>query len=403
MQDQILVLNSGSSSLKVDVFSFERDDHGVALAEAMAERVGTPEIQIQIKRAGNEREQIAPRGQEPDAALECILDAFLAHGIFPPERRLGIGHRVVHGGARFTTPVRIDATTRAGIETCSELAPLHNPANLAGIDAAMRLFPMEQVAVFDTAFHASMPEVARTYAIPFELAGKHGLRRYGFHGSSHAYVGELAAGLLGRPFADCRIITLHLGNGASACAIHNGQSVDTSMGFTPLEGLVMGTRSGDIDPALVSLIGERENLSPAEVETLLNRKSGLLGLSGKSDMRDLLELAESSPDSPDRERARLARDVFCYRIRKYVGAYLAVLNGADALVFTGGIGENAAGIRARCCEGLAFAGIQIDPDRNANPRNFRLSPEAAPTAVFAIPTDEERHIARQTRRLLRSA
>ena len=175
------------------------------------------------------------------------------------------------------------------------------------------------------------------------------------------------------------------------------------MGFTPLEGLVMGTRSGDIDPALVSLIGERENLSPAEVETLLNRKSGLLGLSGKSDMRDLLELAESSPDSPDRERARLARDVFCYRIRKYVGAYLAVLNGADALVFPGGIGENAAGIRARCCEGLAFAGIQIDPDRNANPRNFRLSPEAAPTAVFAIPTDEERHIARQTRRLLLSA
>ena len=400
MQDQILVLNSGSSSLKVDVFSFEHDSHGIALAEAMAERIGTTEAKIQIKRAGNEREQVTPRGASPAEALECILSALLAHGIFPSERRLGIGHRVVHGGARFTKPVRIDATSRAGIEACSELAPLHNPANLAGIDAALRLFAIEQVAVFDTAFHASMPEVARTYAIPFEIAEKHGLRRYGFHGSSHAYVGELAAGLLDKPFADCRIITLHLGNGASACAIQGGQSIDTSMGFTPLEGLVMGTRSGDIDPALVSLIAERERLSPDGVETLLNRKSGLLGLCGKSDMRDLLALAESSGDDPERKRARLARDLFCYRIRKYVGAYLAALGSVDALVFTGGIGENAAGIRARCCEGLAFAGIRIDPDLNENPADFRISPESAPVAVYAIPTDEERHIARQTRSLL---
>lgn len=306
-----------------------------------------------------------------------------------------VGHRVVHGGERFVEPTPIDDTVLGAIEALIELAPLHNAPGLAGIRACRtilgRRVPM--VAVFDTAFHATLPEPAARYAIPWELAERYGIRRYGFHGISYRYVLSRYCELTRTPIAEATLVALHLGNGASVTAIRQGKSVDTSMGFTPLEGLVMGTRSGDLDPALVAYLARREGVEATEVEAWLNERSGLLGVSGVSrDMRDLLERSPADP------RARLAVDLFCYRARKYVGAYLAALGGADALVFTAGIGEHTPEIRRRICEAMAWCGLELDPGRNLAMvgQEGVISADRSRMRALVIPTDEERVIARDT-------
>lgn len=305
-----------------------------------------------------------------------------------------VGHRIVHGGARFTAPAIIDDEVVATIEKLTPLAPLHNAPGLAGIRAARAVLDVPMVAVFDTAFHATLPEHARTYAIPRDLADRHGIRRYGFHGLSYRAVVARYAEITATPVERTRLIVLHLGNGASVAAVAGGRSVDTSMGLTPLEGLVMGTRAGDLDPAIVAHLVRAEGVTAETVDGWLNERSGLLGLSGRSaDVRDLL--AAESTDA----RARLALDVFCYRARKYVGAYLAALGGADALIFTGGIGEHAPEIRARICAGLDWCGLALDASRNAATRaaEGRISRHDAGLAAWVIPTDEERVIAEDTR------
>jgi acetate kinase len=313
-----------------------------------------------------------------------------------------VGHRVVHGGERFQRSALIDPEVLRGIEDTIELAPLHNPANLRGIAAARDVLGagVPQVAVFDTAFHHTLPEHAYLYAIPYQLYRRHKVRRYGFHGTSHRYVAHRWRQLTGLPRERTDIVTLHLGNGCSACAIRHGDSVDTSMGFTPLEGLVMGTRSGDVDPAVLDFVAAKEGLSLPEMEGLLNKQSGLLGISGlTNDMRELLAEAEEHDD----RRARLAIELFCYRARKYVGAYLAALGGARAVVFTGGIGENAAVVRARICQGLEWLGIEVDAARNAEAiggREARISVDGGRLDVWVIPTDEELLIARDTLRVV---
>jgi acetate kinase len=313
-----------------------------------------------------------------------------------------VGHRVVHGGEEFRASVQIDDAVLRSIEDNVELAPLHNPHNLRGIEAARAALGsgVPQVAVFDTAFHQTLPEHAYLYAIPYPLYRRHRIRRYGFHGTSHRSIAYRFRKLTGRDKRDVRIVTLHLGNGCSACAIHGGESIDTSMGFTPLEGLVMGTRSGDIDAALLDYIAAKEGLSLPQVEALLNNQSGLLGISGlTNDMRDLLAEANELQD----RRARLAIEIFCYRVRKYVGAYLAALGGADAIVFAGGVGENAAEIRARVCDGLEWAGLTIDAAANASlvgGREGRFSAPGSRLEAWVVPTDEELLIARDTFRVI---
>ena len=316
-----------------------------------------------------------------------------------------IGHRVVHGGEQFARSQRVDETVLRALDELVELAPLHNPHNIAGIRAATRVFGpgVPQVAVFDTAFHQTLPETAFLYGLPYQLYRRYKVRRYGFHGTSHRYVAHRFRQLTGRSREGTRLITLHLGNGASACAIRGGDSVDTSMGFTPLEGLIMGTRSGDLDAAILDYVAGKEGLTLSQVELMLNKQSGLLGLSGlTADMRELLkEIAEH-----DDRRARLAVDVFCYRVRKYIGAYLAVLDGADAIVFAGGIGENAADVRARICAGLEWLGVAFDPAANASltsGREGRFSTPNSRVELWVIPTDEELLIARDTWRVVTGA
>jgi acetate kinase len=312
-----------------------------------------------------------------------------------------VGHRVVHGGELFKESGIITDEVLKGIEDCIDLAPLHNPNNIKGILAARELFgrSMPQVAVFDTAFHHTLPEHAYLYALPYHLYRRHRIRRYGFHGTSHRYVAYRYRLLRGLTREQTNVVTLHLGNGCSAAAIRGGHPVDTSMGMTPLEGLVMGTRSGDIDPAIVSLIASKEGLSTHEVETLLNTESGLLGISGLTN--DMRVLQDELREHDDR-RARLAIEVFCYRARKYIGAFLAAMGGADAVVFTGGIGENSPEIRARICEGLGWAGLVLDDDRNKEMVGHEglISCEGSRLAVYAIPTDEELLIARDTVRCI---
>jgi acetate kinase len=306
-----------------------------------------------------------------------------------------VGHRVVHGGLRFTEPVLVDDEVLAAVESLVPLAPLHNPANLAGIAAARALFPeLPQVAVFDTAFHRTLPAAAATYAIDAATARRYGIQRYGFHGISHGCVARRTAALLGRPLSELKLITLHLGNGASACAVSGGRSVATSMGLTPLEGLVMGTRSGDLDPGAVLHLCRTAGLSTAEVDELLNHRSGLLGLAGVNDMRQLLARRRDGD-----EAAALAFDVYCHRVRCYLGAYYAVLGRVDAVTFTAGVGEHAAEVRAAVCAGLRRLGIEVDPGRNraAATGERLISPDGAEVAVCVIPTDEEREIAAQTR------
>lgn len=364
----VFVVNSGSSSIKYQLLDVET---GEVELTGLVDRIGET-------------------GEAPDhtAALASILPQVVGRPI------AAVGHRVVHGGALFASATLVDADVEAAIEKLSALAPLHNPANLLGIRAARAALPeVPHVAVFDTAFHQTMPASAYTYALPVELADHYGIRRYGFHGTSHKYVSERTALFLEKPLDSLRTIVLHLGNGASMAAIAGGISVDTSMGFTPLQGLVMGTRSGDLDPAVLLHLQREAGLSVDELDDLLNKRSGLLGLTGSGDMRDVQRFAiEGDP------AAVLALRVWAHRIRHYVGAYTAQLGGVDALVFTAGVGENSAYLRSLALAGLEFIGISVDPALNAAPSRGerRISPAGAPVDVLVIPTNEELEIARQT-------
>ncbi|HXR43733.1 MAG TPA: acetate kinase [Pseudolysinimonas sp.] len=366
---RVFVLNTGSSTVKyrlVDAAS------GEVAASGVVERIGEP---------GSDTPDHA-------AALQRILQDVQADAID------AVGHRIVHGGERFTAAAIVDDAVEAQIAELIPLAPLHNPAGLEGIRAARRALPgIPNVAVFDTAFHHTLPPAARSYALDRSVAERYAIRRYGFHGTSYRIVSERAAELLARPLEQLRMVVLHLGNGASAAAIDGGRSVDTSMGLTPLEGLVMGTRSGDVDPAVPIFLQRTAGLGLDEVDQLLNRRSGLLGLAGISDLRELVAAVDRGE-----EAAQLAFEVYVHRIRHYVGAYAAVLGGIDALVFTAGVGENSARVRAAVADGLGFIGIHVDPGRNASGSSSSrvISPDGGPVRVLVVPTDEEWQIARET-------
>jgi acetate kinase len=406
----ILVLNCGSSTLKFQLIetNLERieTDTDKRLAHGVIERIGGAAI-ITLVAEGREAHKSAAPVKNIQSAVELIIRWITSEdsGIENVKSIAdinAIGHRVVHGGEKFTQSSIINHEVIKEIEDCIELAPLHNPANLKGISAAREIFGagLTQVAVFDTAFHQTLPEQAFLYALPYQYYRRHRIRRYGFHGTSHRYVAYRYRRLLNISRDRTNVLTLHLGNGCSIAAIKNGDSIDTSMGLTPLEGLVMGTRSGDIDPAIVEFICEKEGLSVHEADTLLNKQSGLLGISGlTNDMRELLAEAEESND----RRARLAIEIFCYRIRKYIGSFLAAMNGTDAIIFTGGIGENSSEIRARICGELNWLGIELDSGSNENKnleRERQISTENSRVKVFVIPTNEELLIARDTARLI---
>lgn len=404
----VLVLNCGSSSLKfqliaTDVETISRNADR-RLAHGQIERIGGAAI-LSFTAKGRETERSAAPVKDIRAALETVLrwvtsETSGIEGVDGIADIHAVGHRVVHGGEKFKQSVLIDENVLRGIEDCIEFAPLHNPANIKGIQAAREIFGarMPQAAVFDTAFHQTLPEISYLYAIPYQFYRRHKIRRYGFHGTSHRYVAYRYRTIRNIPREQVKIITLHLGNGCSIAAIKGGNPVDTSMGLTPLEGLVMGTRSGDLDAAILEFIAAKEGLSIHEVEMLLNKQSGLLGISGlTNDMRELIAEAEESGD----RRARLAIEIFCYRACKYIGSYLAALNGADAIIFTGGIGENSAKIRQMICENLSWMGIRLDENLNENCAGEDvISVENSPVKVWVIPTNEELLIARDTVRLI---
>ncbi len=378
---KVAVINSGSSSIKYKVIDTGGPD---VLAAGLVEKIGEPRGRVVHEAAGLDRQETVEAIPDHDAGFALLIDRLGGEG--PPD---AFGHRVVHGGEMFRAPVRVDAAVIEAIRDHEPLAPLHNPANRAGIQAAMAACPgIPQVAVFDTAFHQSMPAAAFRYALPEALYARHRVRRYGFHGTSCAFVTHRAAGFLDLAATDLNAVILHLGNGASATAVRGGRSVDTSMGLTPLEGLVMGTRSGDVDPALHAYLGREAGLGLDAIDALLNRDSGLKGLCGENDMRAIV----AARDAGDPEAA-LAFEVFCYRARKYVGAYLAALGRADALVFTGGIGENDTALRAGVVEGCAWLGARLDPAANARGTGAVSAADSA-IAVRVIPTSEEAMIAR---------
>jgi acetate kinase len=409
----VLVLNSGSSSLKfqliaTDLETIERNADR-ELARGLVERIGS-EALLTLNAEGRPAQRLTAPLRDHRQALDHVLRWLVSPEAAVPG--LGsladinaVGHRVVHGGEKLNRSVLIDDAVLEQIEDCIDLAPLHNPANLRGITAARELLgaAVPQVAVFDTSFHTTMPPESFLYALPYQLYVRHKVRRYGFHGTSHRYVSYRYRQLAGQQYEEVRIITLHLGNGCSACAIRGGDSLETSMGLTPVEGLVMGTRSGDLDPSILEFLHHKEGMSFDELDTLLNKRSGLLGISGlTNDMRELLAEEKENQD----RRARLAIDIFCLRIKKYIGAYLARMNGADAIVFTGGIGENSPEIRRRICADLDFLGIAIDPARNEamiNGQEGEIGAEGARLRLYVIPTNEELLIARDTLRCILDA
>jgi len=396
----ILTINAGSSSVKFTLFPSDAD---TPRASGIVERIGLEGTRLKARRAGGEAVETPVPGADVDRAVEVILEALghPQHGVIAGVGEIeAVGHRVVHGGERLTRPVVLDGAAKAYLESIVPLAPLHNPHHLRGIAACERHIPHAvQVAVFDTAFHASLPRHAFLYGIPLRFHAEDGVRRYGFHGISHKYVAGEAARFLGRPAEGLRLVTCHLGNGCSVTAVRGGRSLDTSMGFTPLEGLLMGTRSGDIDPAAVLYLMERHGFSPAAMNDLLNRRSGLLALAGvgSNDVRDILAAARNGSN-----QAELAVEMFCYRIRKTIGAYAAALGGLDAVVFTAGIGENAPEIRRRALADLGFLGILLDEALNESPAEGPRAVHAASSrvAVLVIPTNEELEIARETRQAL---
>ncbi|WP_039802613.1 acetate kinase [Nocardia araoensis] len=394
-EGMVLVINSGSSSIKYQLVD---PDSGVVAASGMVERIGEDEGGIEHRADGSateRRERIADHA----AGLRLIFDTFAATGHdLVREGVRAVGHRVVHGGEVFYRPTLIDDDVVAAITELAALAPLHNPANVAGIESARALLPgVPQVAVFDTAFFHGLPAAAKTYAIDAKVAAAHGIRKYGFHGTSHEYVSGRVAELLGRDPAELNQIVFHLGNGASASAIRGGHPIDTSMGLTPLEGLVMGTRSGDLDPGIMAHLARSAHLDIDAIDTLLNRDSGIKGLAGVNDFRELRRLIEDGD-----EAARLAYDVYIHRLRRYLGAYLIELGGVDAITFTAGVGENSPQVRADALAGLSGFGIEVDPAANtAQDRAARrISPPGAPVAVLVVPTNEELAIARAARHVV---
>jgi acetate kinase len=405
----VLVLNCGSSSIKFQIIATDKGriegDADVRLAKGFIERLGSLSL-ITFQADGREAVHTEEPLRDARAALERILRWAVApesgiKGVGSVADIHAIGHRVVHGGEKFSASVRIDAAVIAGIESCVELAPLHNPANLRGIRAASEVLgpAVPHVAVFDTAFHATMPETAYLYGIPYHFYRRHKIRRYGFHGTSHRYLAYRYRTMMKIPKEKVNIVTLHLGNGCSAAAIKGGASINTSMGFTPLEGLIMGTRSGDVDASVLEFLALKEGLSLSEIITMLNKESGLLGLSGlTSDMRELLDEERENGD----RRARLAVETFCASVRRRIGAYQAELGGADAVIFSGGIGENSAEVRRRICLGLGCLGLELDEARNAAIAGGtgQITTDASSLKAYVIPTNEELLIARDAYRVV---
>lgn len=395
----VFVVNCGSSSIKYQLINMEGEK---VMAKGLIERIGMEGSTLKHTPAGKYtidlKEDIPDHVVGIKMAIKALTNS--DYGVIKDMSEIdAVGHRVVHGGERFTDSVLITGEVLSGIKACSEIAPLHNPPNLYGIEACMNIMKgIPQVAVFDTAFHQTMPKVAYLYGLPYEMYVKYGLRRYGFHGTSHKYVAQRAAELMGEHMSDLRIITCHLGNGASITAIKYGKSIDTSMGYTPLEGLIMGTRSGEIDPAIIPFLMEKENMTAQQIDDYLNRRSGILGISGlSSDFRDLESAANRGDD-----RSQLAIDVFAYKVKKYIGGYVAAMGGVDAIVFTAGLGENSPFMRDKICNGLEYLGTRVEPELNkVRGQEKEISVRRARVKIFVIPTNEELVIARDTYNICR--
>ncbi len=398
---KILVINAGSSSLKYQLINM--DSHQV-MAKGLCERIGIGDSKLNHTPAGGEKVVIQKDMKDHADAIGMVLDALTDanHGVIQNMDEISaVGHRVVHGGEKFNKSVVINDEIKKAVEDCIPLAPLHNPANIIGIEACEKAMPgVPQVGVFDTAFHQTMPKEAYMYGIPYEMYEKHKIRRYGFHGTSHKYVSQQTALMLNKPAEELKVITFHLGNGSSITAVDGGKSIDTSMGFTPLAGVVMGTRSGDIDPAIVKFIADAENMTLDEVDNVLNKKSGVDGISQvSSDFRDL---AQASKDGND--KAKLALDLFVYSVRKFLGQYVVAMGGVDAVVFTAGIGENTPDIRKAILENTEFLGIEVDDAKNAQAvggAQMEISKDGSKVKVLVIPTNEELMIAKETQELLK--
>ena len=393
---KVLVLNSGSSSIKYQFIDTEKK---IALAKGLVDRIGMAGAVLAHQRYDGNNIKIAGEILDHQIAVEYVLGVMLSknHGVIDDKKDIdAVGHRVVHGGETFSGSVFITDEVVKVLQDNIELAPLHNPPNIKGIQACQRILPdTPQCGVFDTAFHSHMPPKSYLYGIPYELYKKYKIRRYGFHGTSHLYVSNRAAELLGKDIKELKVITAHLGNGCSMAAVKNGQSMDTTMGFTPLEGLLMGTRSGDLDPSLILYIMGKEGLTVGEANTLLNKHSGLIGISGESsDMREILSAIKDN-----QQRSKWAFEIFCYRIKKYVGSYAAAMGGLDALVFTGGIGENSKEIREEVCKEMEFLGIHLDDLKNQNADEI-ISTENSKVKVMRIPTNEELVIALDTAKIV---
>jgi len=394
---KVLVINCGSSSLKYQLMNMENES---VLAKGLVERIGI-EGSILTHKVNDEKVIIEQPMKDHKVAIGLVLDALVdaKHGVISNMSEISaVGHRVVHGGEKYAGSVLINENVMEALQECVKLAPLHNPPNIIGINACKELMPnTPMVGVFDTAFHQTLPEEAYMYALPYELYTKFGVRKYGFHGTSHRYVSMTAAEMMGKNPEELKIVTCHLGNGASLAAIKGGKSVDTSMGFTPLAGVVMGTRCGDIDPAIVPFLAKEAEMSVAEIDNLMNKKSGVLGISGvSSDFRDIENAAAEG-----NKRAELALEMFDYRVRTTIGSYVAALNGVDAIVFTAGLGENSASNRAAICEGLTYLGINIDAEKNSmRGKAMEISTPDSKVKVFVIPTDEELMIARDTKEIV---
>ena len=395
---KVLVLNCGSSSLKYQLIDMETEN---VMAKGLCERIGIEGSRLKHQPEGKDAVIFDDYQESHAVSVKMVLDALThpEYGVVKSMKEINaVGHRVVHGGEYFASSVIITDEVKEALEKCCDLAPLHNPANLIGIAACEEIMPgVPQVGVFDTAFHQTMPERAYLYALPYEYYEKYKVRRYGFHGTSHRFVSEEVCKMMDRPYDQTKVITCHLGNGGSVCAVRNGKSIDTTMGFTPLEGLVMGTRAGDVDVAAVTYLMKKEGLTADEMDNILNKKSGVLGLSGvSSDFRDIEEAAEAGND-----RAEIALDVFAYKVAKRIGAYASAMNGVDAIVFTAGLGENSGATRRAICDYLGWMGVHIDSYNNSlRGKAIEISATDSRVRVFVIPTNEELVIARDTKELL---
>ncbi|ACL76480.1 acetate/propionate family kinase [Ruminiclostridium cellulolyticum] len=396
---KVLVINAGSSSLKYQLIDMKNE---TVLAKGLCDRIGIDNSFIKQSRGSEEAVILNKELKNHKDAIEAVISALTDDnmGVIKNMSEISaVGHRIVHGGEKFNSSVVIDENVMNAVRECIDVAPLHNPPNIIGIEACQQIMPnIPMVAVFDTTFHSSMPDYAYLYALPYELYEKYGIRKYGFHGTSHKYVAERASAMLDKSLNELKIITCHLGNGSSICAVNKGKSIDTSMGFTPLQGLAMGTRSGTIDPEVVTFLMEKENLDVKGVSKLLNKKSGVLGISGvSSDFRDLHAAADAG-----NSRAELAIEIFCYGVKKFIGEYIAVMNGVDAIVFTAGVGENNSVVRNMIISDMDFLGIKIDEEKNKlRGQEVDISTADAAVRTLVIPTNEELAIARETVRLVK--